>query len=165
MKYGKFLDVAYRHPFVRALVREHATCRADVTDREVKWFVRKGVEYIAFRPWDKLLLSEGSAWVSYGLIPGHMAFHFVKHVKYAVYFTIGGQREPLCRSVADEFCPDRSDERTVAAVIEHLRRWHQENFSKGEELRFLAVVRITQTGGMTSSPKSFEIFPFPDGYK
>lgn len=167
MKINKYVSLAQRHPFLSVLLREMCSPYAKSTNEDLTLYLKGRVRYIAYRPWDSLNLESKNETQDLGHVPhAYSHQHFWSGVRYQIYFWIGDEKVPRARSVDSPWDDDQDALYTIVDVINHLRAWYLDCFSpKGIPIRWEAIVKVSSEGGVTISPSTIEVYPFPDNFK
>lgn len=160
MKWRKFSDLQRRHPFIM----DYLTWNGSFCGN--KEFVQERVGFIAFRPFDKLSLSEkdSSSGTSLPSEYQHVQMERYEIVQYRLVFHV-------------EFEPDGSRQRflgtdigdgSLQAHIDDVTEWFQNcrDFDD-KQLVWERVVKYTVTGSTRRgiSEMNLEIYPFPRFYR
>jgi hypothetical protein len=160
MKWKKFLELQAKYPFL-----PNDLCwRGTLPD--AKDFVRKKVGFIAFRPFEKLDLSETYSSNSTPLDTkyAHVKMAYYTTVEYQISFHIEGENEGTRTRHVDPGIGDGS----IQAHIDDIMRWFDgcEVF-QDKRLMWERVIKRTVSGssyaGLTSM--NLEIYQFPRYYR
>jgi hypothetical protein len=159
MKLKKFRDMTIRHPWLREIMLEAASPFADTTERQLKDFITEKVEFISFRPFEKLNLHSAQWHMLKTPIKGAYDFNCIwESTSYRVYFWIGNEKLARARSISDE-------EPTVQDVILSIHDWYTAAVYKNQELgqlRWGFVLKLYAEGGVNGLVKvHYDIYEFP----
>lgn len=163
MKYGKFLDLVARYPFIsHDLMWRGVLCNP----KEVKEFVRRKVGFIAFRPFEKLDLSARHLSSGTPLVSNyaHVRMECYKATEYQLSFHVEG--EP--GGSRGRFVSTDVDDGSIQAHIDDVTRWFEscEAF-RGKRLIWERAIKRMVSGsshvGLTEM--DLEIYLFPPGYR
>ncbi len=162
MKWNKFQEMMYRHPF---LVDDLNSVGIVKKGKEIKEFVRTRVGFIAFRPFEKLDLA--SKTVSNGeRLPSDYVYAKLERftrVDYDLMFHHEGEPEG---SRGRNVFSDKGDGSIQAHIDDVTKQFETLEHYRGKQLIWDRVIKRTLHGSSHMPAKiDLEIYLFPQGYR
>lgn len=158
MKLGKFKDIIAQNNWL--VIYLTSRCGIPPYKRstpqgiaEFKEYVRKGIDYIAFPPWESLDLSAHSSGLEQ--IPG--SDQKVRKVEYDVLWYSNQSPRFSQRMYIHHRLPDPSVEQLISGIVDH-------HLDRLTTVRYIGVDAVIRRTVQDSGTERWEIFLCPEGW-